>query len=108
MSEKTVPKRQCTDEFKVEAVRLAEPVGQHEAARRRGVPVATLGNWTRRSQGQASARDPLARCTTRPINEVEAESSGLRKELASAKLDIEILSKATVGSTDRRNAFGLI
>ncbi|WP_397293202.1 transposase, partial [Pandoraea sputorum] len=88
------PKRQYTDEFKVEAVRLAESVGQHEAARRLGVPVATLGNWTRRSQGKASARDTLARRTTRPINEVEAENSRLRKELASAKLDIEILSKA--------------
>ncbi len=42
MSEKSVPKRQYTDEFKIEAVRLAESVGQHEAARRLGVPVATL------------------------------------------------------------------
>ncbi|CAD6560457.1 hypothetical protein LMG28727_07155 [Paraburkholderia kirstenboschensis] len=38
MSEKLVPKRQYTDEFKVEAIRLAESVGQHEAARRLGVP----------------------------------------------------------------------
>ncbi len=29
MSEKLVPKRQYTDEFKVEAIRLAESVGQH-------------------------------------------------------------------------------
>lgn len=29
------------------------------------------------------------------ISELEAEDSRLRKELASAKLDIEILSKAT-------------
>ncbi|WP_155638168.1 transposase, partial [Burkholderia cepacia] len=50
MSEKSVPKRQYTDEFKVEAVRLAESVGQHEAVRRLGVPVATLGNWMRRSR----------------------------------------------------------
>jgi transposase-like protein len=42
MSEKLVPKRQYTDEFKVEAIRLAESVGQNEAARRLGVPVATL------------------------------------------------------------------
>ncbi len=50
MSEKLVPKRQYTDEFKVEAISLAESVGQHEAARRLGVPVATLGNWSRRSR----------------------------------------------------------
>ena len=45
MAENVVPRRQYTKEFKVEAVRLAESVGQHEAARRLGVPVATLGNW---------------------------------------------------------------
>ncbi|MFM0515544.1 transposase, partial [Paraburkholderia sp. RL17-373-BIF-A] len=50
MSEKLVPKRQYTDEFKLEAIRLAESVEQHEAARRLGVPVATLGNWSRRSR----------------------------------------------------------
>ncbi|PXX21238.1 transposase [Burkholderia pyrrocinia] len=43
MSEKRVPRRQHTPEFKMETVRLAESVGQHEAARRLGVPVATLG-----------------------------------------------------------------
>lgn len=100
MSEKSVPKRQYTDEFKIEAVRLAESVGQHEAARRLGVPVATLGNWTRRnllsnSAEKAGGHDVLAKRATRPISELEAENSRLRKELASAKLDIEILSKAT-------------
>ncbi len=44
MLEKLVPKRQYTNEFKVEAIRLAESVGRHEAARRLGVPVATFGN----------------------------------------------------------------
>jgi len=100
MSEKSVPKRQYTDEFKVDAIRLAETVGQHEAARRLGVPVATLGNWSRRSRssedaGETSARDVIAARSTRPISELEAENSRLRKELASAKLDIEILRKAT-------------
>jgi transposase len=42
MSERSVPKRQYTEEFKAEAVRLAEAVGQHEASRRLGVPVATV------------------------------------------------------------------
>lgn len=40
MAENVVPRRQYTKEFKVEAVRLAESVGQHEAACRLGVPVA--------------------------------------------------------------------
>ncbi|WP_161788548.1 hypothetical protein [Burkholderia paludis] len=44
MAENAVPRRPYTQEFKVEAVRLTESGGQHEAARRPGVPVATLGN----------------------------------------------------------------
>jgi len=99
MSERSVPKRQYTEEFKAEAVRLAEAVGQHEASRRLGVPVATVGNWSRR-QGSEGAR--LAESGTaasapsrRPVSDLEAENSRLRKELASAKLDIEILRKAT-------------
>ena len=48
MQDHKLPKWQYTDEFKVEAIRLAESVGEHEAARRLGVPVATLGNWKRR------------------------------------------------------------
>jgi transposase len=99
MSERPVPKRQYADEFKVEAVRLAESVGQHEAARRLGVRVTTLGNWMWRSRaegvGEASGREAVAARATRPISELKAENSRLRKELASAKLDIEILSKAT-------------
>jgi len=100
MSEKLVPKRQYTDEFKVEAIRLGESVGQHEAARRLGVPVATLGNWSRRSRsakdtGEVDSREVKNTRSTRPVNELEAENSRLRKELASARLDIEILRKAT-------------
>ncbi|KVD75467.1 transposase [Burkholderia sp. ABCPW 14] len=100
MSEKRVPRRQYTQEFKMEAVRLAESVGEHEAGRRLGVPVATLGNGCRdqRSGNADTAAGPTAsapvsrRC---PVNDMGAEVSRLRKELASAKLDIEMLRKAT-------------
>ena len=44
MREGKLPKRQYTQEFKTEAVRLAASEGGHEAARHLGVPVATLGN----------------------------------------------------------------
>ncbi|WP_088509277.1 IS3 family transposase [Burkholderia ubonensis] len=98
MSEKLVSRRQYTREFKTEAVRLAESVGQHEAARRLGVPVATLGNWCRdqRNGNTDTATGPTGSApgsSRRPVNDLEAEVSRLRKELASAKLDIEILPK---------------
>jgi transposase len=98
MEEKSVPKRQYTEEFKTEAARLAQSVGQHEAGRRLGVPVATLGNWVRKQQkGQqpSPAQTGTVTAPKRPISELEAENSRLRKELASARLDIEILRKAT-------------
>ncbi len=80
MREGKLPKRQYTQEFKAEAVRLAASVGGHEAARRLGVPVATLGNWSRRgiastdAKGLAVASDAPAR---RPVSELEAENSRL-------------------------------
>jgi transposase len=97
MSKEKVPKRQYTEEFKVESARLAESVGSHEAARRLGIPVATLGNWTRRRRvvAPADATGTVCAPIRRPSTGLEAEVSRLRRELASAKLNIEILRKAT-------------
>ena len=48
MSKKgSVPKRQYTDEFKIEAVKLAESVGGNQAAKRLGVPDSSVWNWVR-------------------------------------------------------------
>jgi transposase len=100
MTEKLVPRRRYTKEFKLEAVRLAESVSQYEAARRLGVPKATLGNWCRdqdssKAGAGAGPGPSVPASQRRPVSDLEAENSRLRKELASAKLDIEILRKAT-------------
>lgn len=98
MKEGRLPKRQYTEEFKAEAVRLAASVGGHEAARRLGVPVATVGNWSRRGVASATTGGTVASGDSparRPVSELEAENSRLRRELAEAKLDVEILRKAT-------------
>ena len=98
MGEKNVPNRRYTEEFRAEAARLANSVGHNEAARRLGVPVATIGNWARKQQreGAAASTSPAPTSRAKPgVSELEAEISRLRKELASAKLDVEILSKAT-------------
>jgi transposase len=100
MNEHKVPHRRYTLEFREEATRLANSVGHNEAARRLGVPVSTIGNWSRRSAAPSgtavAASDASTGLRTRPsVTELEAEVSRLRKELASARLDVEILSKAT-------------
>lgn len=97
MRDGNAPKRQYTDEFKIEAVRLSDSVGGHEAARRLGIPSATLSNWSRKRKpvGLAPSPEAPAQPLRRPVTELEDENSRLRKELADAKLDVEILRKAT-------------
>jgi len=42
--------RQCTDEFKLEAIRQAGSIGGNAAAKRMGIPQSTLTNAVRRSK----------------------------------------------------------
>lgn len=90
MKEKGIVKREYTEEFKVESV------GVNEAARRLGAPTATIGNWARRARKEGSSVPTvMTGVTKRPVSELEAENSRLRRELAEAKLDVDILKKAT-------------
>jgi transposase len=54
------------------------------------------------SVDRAAASSPVKR----PVSEVGAEITRLRKELASAKLDIEILRKAKIFNKSRSIFFG--
>jgi transposase len=90
-----VGNRQYTDEFKVEAVRLGESIGGNQAAKRLGIPESSLWNWMRLSRaGKLKAVVGAPVSVKRSVGEVEAENARLRKELASTKLDLEIVKKA--------------
>ena len=90
-----VANRQYTDEFKVEAVRLGESIGGNQAAKRLGIPESSLWNWMRLSRaGKLKAAEGTAVAVKRSTTELEAENARLRKELASTKLDLEIVKKA--------------
>ena len=90
-----VANRQYTDEFKIEAVRLGESIGGNKAAKRLGIPEPSLRNWMRLSRaGKLKAADGVAVPVKRSVLEVEAENARLRRELASTKLDLEIVKKA--------------
>lgn len=87
--------RQYTDEFKVEAVRLSESIGGSQAAKRLGIPESSLWNWIRLNRaGKLKATGGAAVAVKRSVTEVEAENRRLRRELASTKLDLEIVKKA--------------
>ena len=90
----SVPNRQYTEEFKTEAVRLAQSIGGNAAAKRLGIPQSTVTNWVRRSREATAtgAVDVAAVAVKRPVSELEAENARLRRELASAKVDLEIVT----------------
>ena len=101
---KLVANRQYTDEFKLEAVRLGESIGGNQAAKRLGIPESSLWNWILlRRAGKLNLADGAAVSVKRSATELEAENARLRKELASTKLDLEIVKKAVVGSMGERN-----
>jgi transposase len=86
-------KHDYTPEFREEAVKLVTEQGlsQGEAARRLSVPKGTLANWV------AALRNKTAGKTVagRTLPELEQEIRQLRKDLAEARLERDILKKAT-------------
>ena len=94
MAKGTVPNRRYTDEFKLEALRLADTVGINQAAKRLGMPGSSLGNWARLKRKGKLTASPGATPITGSAAELEAENNRLRRELANARLDLEIVKKA--------------
>ncbi len=90
-----VANRQYTDEFKIEAVRLAESIGGTAAAKRLGTPQSSMWNWILLSRkGKLSRQLAGAVPVKRRVTELETENSRLRRELANAQADLEIVKKA--------------
>ena len=95
-----IPKQFYTDEFREEAVALVVDGGLTvaETSRRLSISQQTLRNWIKKFRN-TGAIFSSGRSTT----DLEAENSRLRKELAEARLEKEILKKAITGSTGQRN-----
>jgi transposase len=89
-----VPDRRYTNEFKIEAVRLGKSVGYTEASRRLGIPESSLFNWVKLDRAGKLGSSAAITATPRSVKELEAENDRLRRELASAKVDNDILKKA--------------
>ncbi len=81
-------------EFKAEAVRtvLENQLSISEGASRLSLPEGTLGQWV------TAARKGLGTPGSRTVAELESEILQLRKALNEARLERDILKKATVDS----------
>ncbi len=89
-----VPRQQYTKEFREQAVRLVleQQVTISEAARRLTMSGRTLERWVCRArQGQLAMPGE----NLRPVTELKAELSRLKRELAEARMERDILKKAT-------------
>jgi transposase len=85
-------KQTYTVEFRAEAVKLVleQGLSQREAASRLGISKGTLANWVVSARAGSEKPAPGARS----VAELEAENARLRKELAEARLERDIVKKA--------------
>jgi transposase len=86
-----IPHRVYTAEFKSEAAKLADEVGITEAAKRLDMPTSSIRNWMK---PEVRSRLSVSGGKRQPVSEAQAELTRLRREVASLKVDNEILRKA--------------
>ena len=91
----SVPKRVFTHEYRAEAVKLvlAEGLGVTQAARKLGLSVKTYSKWIR--DARAGALSTIDTHRVQPVSDLQAEVSRLKRELAIACEDRDVLKKAT-------------
>lgn len=84
-------KQSYSPEFRAEAVKLVleQGLSREKAAKRLAVPKGTLANWVVTAK---LSRVPAAP-GSRSVSELEAEVVRLRKELAEARMERDVLKK---------------
>lgn len=89
-----LPRQKYTKEFREQAVRLVieQELTIPEAAKRLSMSGQTLANWVFKARhGKLAAMDG----NRKPVTDLEAENSKLKRELAEARMERDILKKAT-------------
>jgi transposase len=84
-------RRSYTDDFKAQAVTLAESIGRGEAARQLDISVKTLGNLLDAARSGRLLSSPARH----QVTDLESELARLRAENATLKMERETLKKAT-------------
>ncbi|MDR1075370.1 MAG: transposase [Xanthomonadaceae bacterium] len=86
----SISRRRYTDDFKAQAIALAEPIGPASAARQLNISVKTLSNWLTASR----AGRPLRSLQCKPSSELESQLTRLRTENATLKMEPDIIKKS--------------
>ena len=85
-------KRKYNAELKAEALKMIieQGMSQQEVADLLSIPKGTIGNWAAKAKNSMESMAP----GSPSVGDVMAENRRLRKELAQAKMEKEILKKA--------------
>ncbi len=89
-----LPRQKYTKEFREQAVRLVieQDLTIPKAAKRLSMSGQTLSNWVFKARhGKLAGVDEHRK----PVTDLEAENSKLKRELAEARMERDILKKAT-------------
>lgn len=79
-------RRVHSDEFRAEALRLADQIGAAAAARQLGLHASQVYQWRAKAAHEASV--------TQRESDLAVENARLRRELGEKKEEVEILKKA--------------
>ena len=93
MAKQRIPNGKYTKEFREEAVKLITEGGLSipEVGRRLSLASSTIAYWVK---AHKSGKLSEVCKTHRPLTEVEMENRRLKRELAQAKMECDILKKA--------------
>ena len=92
--------RPRSDEYKKEAVKLADTVGVTAAAKQLGIHTTQIYNW----RGKLRVKETRTEAEIRLME----ENARLTRELAEKKQENDFLKKASVSSTGQCNTFASI
>lgn len=84
------PRRRFSEEFKREAVELADKIGITKASRELDVDVATVRHWRKKQKPQTDESG-----NKRPYSELEKENRRLAKEIGYLREINRVLKKST-------------
>lgn len=85
----TIFRRRYTDDFKTQAIALAESIGQSKASRQLEMSVKTLSHWLEAARAGRALSSP----NRKPVSEMESELARLQAENATLRMEREILNE---------------